>query len=162
MPELMLRGESYWTGKIQFDEFNTPILAQKAYDRQNAFVTFVPEGRRFKVGGFVKNIGDVETKGGAYYNGYTFQNSAVLNIHRTYGAEVNVKFQVPIRTTAGVPKRRVIWPLSGSPDSMPEVHCHMGRHRRVSYVRPSRVVRPAKSLNDRITEPPSCGCLMEN
>lgn len=90
--KLTLRGESFWSGKIQYDEFNTPILAQRAYDLQNAFLTFTPADDRYTVRAFAKNIGNVNYKSGAFFEGFLAQNVAFWNLPRTYGAEATFRF----------------------------------------------------------------------
>ncbi|MEJ7935559.1 TonB-dependent receptor [Sphingobium sp. AN558] len=90
--KLMFRGESYWSGKVHYNEFNTPILDQRAYNLQNAYVTFTPESDKYSLRAFIKNIRNVDYKASAYYGGLTAQYTVVWNPPRTYGLEASYKF----------------------------------------------------------------------
>ncbi|MEJ7935455.1 TonB-dependent receptor [Sphingobium sp. AN558] len=90
--EIMLRGESYWSGRIHFNEFNTAVLDQPAYNIQNAYVTFTPTGDRYNLRAFVKNIRNVDYKASGYFNGLTAQYTVVWNPPRTYGLEASYRF----------------------------------------------------------------------
>ncbi|MEJ7925892.1 TonB-dependent receptor [Sphingobium sp. AN641] len=90
--EIMVRGESYWSGRIHFNEFNTRILDQSAYTIQNAYVTFTPDGDKYSLRAFVKNIRNVDYKASGYFNGLTAQYTVVWNPPRTYGLEASYRF----------------------------------------------------------------------
>lgn len=90
--ELMLRGESFWSGKVRFNEFNTPIMNQNAYNIQNAFATFTPANGHFVLRAFIKNIGDVRHKSASIYNGGVSTFATTWAPPRTYGGEVTFKF----------------------------------------------------------------------
>lgn len=90
--ELTLRGESYWSGKIRFNEFNAPVLNQRPYNIQNAYVTFTPESEAFTLRAFMKNIGNVNYRASAFYAGLTAQYTVVWNPPRTYGLEASYNF----------------------------------------------------------------------
>lgn len=90
--ELLLRGESYWSGKVHYNEFATPALTQKAYNLQNAYLTFTPENNKYTLRAFVKNIGNKNYFATAYYNGFTAQYTANWSPPRTYGAEASYRF----------------------------------------------------------------------
>lgn len=89
---LLMRGESYWSGKLRYDEFDTPALTQRAYNFQNAFVTFTPDHERYVVRAFAKNIRNVNTKASGLYSAFLGQDQAVWNLPRTYGAEFTYRF----------------------------------------------------------------------
>ncbi|MEJ7925345.1 TonB-dependent receptor [Sphingobium sp. AN641] len=90
--ELSLRGESYWSGKVRFNEFNTSVLSQRAYNIQNAYVSFTPDSETFVLRAFMKNIRNVNYKASAYYSGLTAQYTVVWNPPRTYGLEASYNF----------------------------------------------------------------------
>lgn len=90
--ELLLRAESFWTGKVRYSEFAALLLTQSAYSLQNAFLTYTPESKKFSLRMFAKNIGNKEHYASAFFNGFTAQDQAVWGEPRTFGAEVSVKF----------------------------------------------------------------------
>ena len=90
--ELLLRGESYWSGKLRFSEFDDPILTQKAYNIQNAYVTFTPADEKFVLRAFVKNIGNTNYRTSGFFDGFTFQRETTWGAWRTFGAEATVRF----------------------------------------------------------------------
>ncbi|WP_340265853.1 TonB-dependent receptor [Sphingobium mellinum] len=90
--ELLLRGESYWSGKVHYNEFATPILTQKAYNLQNAYLTFTPQNNKYTLRAFVKNIRNVDYYATAYYAGLTAQYTAAWSPPRTYGVEASYRF----------------------------------------------------------------------
>ena len=90
--KLSFRGESYWSGRIHFNEFNTAALDQRAYNIQNAYVTFTPTSDRYNLRAFVKNVRNVDYKASGYFNGLTAQYTVVWNPPRTYGLEASYKF----------------------------------------------------------------------
>ncbi|WP_340265875.1 TonB-dependent receptor [Sphingobium mellinum] len=90
--ELLLRGESYWSGKLRFSEFADPILTQKAYNIQNAYATFTPGNESFVLRAFIKNIGNTNYRTSGFFDGFTFQRETTWGAARTYGGEVTVRF----------------------------------------------------------------------
>ncbi|MEJ7935564.1 TonB-dependent receptor [Sphingobium sp. AN558] len=90
--KLLLRGESFWSGKIRYDEFNTAALTQRAYNLQNAFLTFTPDGDQFTLRAFVKNIRNVNTRASGAYSASLGQDQTIWNLPRTYGAEATYRF----------------------------------------------------------------------
>lgn len=89
--KLMLRGESYWTGRLHFSEFDGRTT-QPSYGLQNAFLTYTPEGDKFKLRLFAKNIGNKNYFAHASFNSLPSQEQAIWGDPRTYGAEASVKF----------------------------------------------------------------------
>lgn len=90
--KLVLRGESYWSGKVRYSEFNAPLLTQSAYSLQNAYLTYTPEGEQFTLRLFAKNIANKDHYATAYFNGFTAQDQAVWAEPRTFGAEASYRF----------------------------------------------------------------------
>ncbi|MBB4642923.1 TonB-dependent receptor, partial [Rhizorhapis suberifaciens] len=90
--ELLLRGESYWSGKLRFSEFNDPILDQKAYNIQNAYATFTPGNEKYVLRAFIKNIGNTNYRTSGFFDGFTFQRETTWGAARTFGGEVTVRF----------------------------------------------------------------------
>lgn len=90
--ELLLRGESYWSGKLRFSEFADPILTQKAYNIQNAYATFTPGNEKYVLRAFIKNIGNTNYRTSGFFDGFTFQRETTWGAWRTFGGEVTVRF----------------------------------------------------------------------
>ena len=90
--DLLLRAESNWTGKVRYNEFNTPLLTQKAYDLQNAYLTYNLADRPISVRGFVKNIANTDYFRMAFYGAAQTAALALWAPPRTYGAEISYKF----------------------------------------------------------------------
>lgn len=90
--ELVLRGESYWSGKDGYSEFDAPLLTQSAYSVQNAYLTYTPESEKFTLRLFAKNIANKDYYATAYFNGFTAQDQAVWAEPRTFGAEASYRF----------------------------------------------------------------------
>jgi iron complex outermembrane receptor protein len=89
---LLFRGESYWSGEVNFDEFETPTMTQPAYSVQNLYVTFTSANNKYVVRGFAKNVGDESYKIAAFWNSAQGQPGGAWAPPRTYGAEVNFRF----------------------------------------------------------------------
>lgn len=90
--ELILRGESYWSGKVRLDPFNTPVATNGAYSIQNAYVTFKLADDRFRVRVFGKNLANHLYRSTAFFSGTNGQFLTIWSPPRTYGAEVTYKF----------------------------------------------------------------------
>ncbi len=90
--KLVLRGESYFSGRVHFGEFGSADSTQPAYSLQNAFVTYTPANDRFTLRAFVKNIGNTDYKVGYFYLSAIRQANGNYGTPRTYGAEVTVRF----------------------------------------------------------------------
>lgn len=91
--ELLFRAESYWSGKVRFDPYQTlAAMGQPAYSVQNVFLTYTPAGGRFQVRGFIKNIGDTDYKSAAFFNSAVGEPTGSWAAPRTFGGEVTVKF----------------------------------------------------------------------
>ena len=90
--ELLVRGDSTWTGRTYYHEFNVPILSQKPYSIQNISATYSLEDRGMSVRVFVKNLGNTE-----YLRHSNFDSTRTMSVGqwappRTYGAEVRASF----------------------------------------------------------------------
>lgn len=90
--KLTLRGESYFSGQVFYDEFATPLLKQKAYSLQNLFVSFAPSNGNYDLRFFVKNIGKTDYKTSAIFQTSAFQQMGTWGQPRTIGAEATVHF----------------------------------------------------------------------
>ncbi|WP_340318396.1 TonB-dependent receptor [Rhizorhabdus argentea] len=90
--ELLLRGESYWSGKVRFSEFNDAVLTQRAYNIQNAYVTFTSGDEKYVVRGFIKNIGNTNYRTSGYFDGFVAQRDTTWGSSRTFGGEVTLRF----------------------------------------------------------------------
>ncbi|WP_340268699.1 TonB-dependent receptor [Sphingobium mellinum] len=89
--QLKLRGESYWSGRLHFSEFNGRIT-QPPYSLQNAFLTYTPEGDKFEIRLYAKNIGNKDYFAHETYNSFPAQEQAFWGDPRTYGAELSYRF----------------------------------------------------------------------
>lgn len=90
--KLTVRGESYFSGQVFYDEFATPLLKQKAYSLQNLFVSFAPTNGNYDLRFFVKNIGKTDYKTSAIFQTSAFQQMGTWGQPRTVGAEATVHF----------------------------------------------------------------------
>lgn len=90
--KLTVRGESYFSGQVFYDEFATPLLKQKAYSLQNLFVSFSPTNGNYDLRFFVKNIGKTDYKTSAIFQTSAFQQMGTWGQPRTVGAEATVHF----------------------------------------------------------------------
>lgn len=90
--EILLRGESFFSGKVHFSEFPSAASTQKAYSIQNLYVTYTAPDDRFTVRGFLKNIGDTNYKRSFFYNSAVRQPSGNYGAPFTFGADVTVRF----------------------------------------------------------------------
>ncbi|MEJ7935951.1 TonB-dependent receptor [Sphingobium sp. AN558] len=90
--KITLRGESYFSGGVYYDEFATPLLKQDPYSLQNIFVSFTPASDRFTIRAFVKNIANVDYKSSAFFQTSAFQQTGTWGPPRTFGAEVTARF----------------------------------------------------------------------
>lgn len=90
--EILLRGESFFSGKVHFSEFPSAASTQKAYSIQNLYVTYTAPNDRFTVRGFLKNIGDTNYKRSFFYNSAVRQPNGNYGAPFTFGADVTVRF----------------------------------------------------------------------
>ena len=90
--ELLLRGESYWSGKLRFTEYNDAVLDQKAYNIQNAYATFTSGNEKYVLRAFIKNIGNTNYRTSGFFDGFTVQRNGTWGASRTFGGEVTVRF----------------------------------------------------------------------
>ncbi len=90
--KMTVRGESYFSGSVYYDEFGTPLLKQDPYSLQNLFVSFTPTSDRFTIRAFVKNIANVAYKSSAFFQTSAFQQTGTWGPPRTFGAEVTARF----------------------------------------------------------------------
>ncbi|MEC3909529.1 TonB-dependent receptor [Sphingobium sp. CR2-8] len=90
--KIVLRGESYFSGNVYYDEFATPLLKQGAYSLQNAFVSFSPASDKFTLRAFIKNIADTKYKTSGFFQSSAFQQTGTWGAPRTFGAEATLRF----------------------------------------------------------------------
>jgi iron complex outermembrane receptor protein len=90
--ELLVRGESYWSGKVRYDEFNSAAITQSAFNVQNIYLSYTPEGDRFELRAFVKNVADKDYKVSGFFNAGPQYFTGNWAPPRTFGAEATVNF----------------------------------------------------------------------
>lgn len=90
--EILVRGESYFSGKVHFSEFPTAASTQKAYSIQNLYVTYTAPDDNFTVRGFLKNIGDTNYKRSYFFNSAVRLPNGNYGAPFTFGADVTVRF----------------------------------------------------------------------
>ncbi|WP_408587925.1 TonB-dependent receptor [Novosphingobium sp.] len=90
--KLLLRGESYFSGKVHFSEFPSAQSTQKAYSLQNAFITFTSSNEKFVLRGYVKNIGNVDYKRSYFFNSAIREGTGNYGPPRTFGVDATVRF----------------------------------------------------------------------
>jgi len=89
---LTIRGESYFSGKVFYDQFATPLVTQNPYSLQNIFVSFTPTGDRFTVKAYVKNVGNTAYHTSGFFQTSAFQQVGNWGAPRTFGADATVRF----------------------------------------------------------------------
>jgi iron complex outermembrane recepter protein len=89
---LLFRAETFHSGKVNYDEFDTPAMSQPAYSVQNLFMTFTSANQKYQVRGFVKNLANKDYKIAAFFNSADGEPSGTWAPPRTYGGEVTFKF----------------------------------------------------------------------
>ncbi|AUW58962.1 hypothetical protein C1T17_13540 [Sphingobium sp. SCG-1] len=90
--KIVLRGESMFSGRVDYNEFPVPGSQQKAYSLQNAFLSYTSPNDRYVLRAFVKNIGDKAYKSGYLFFSAIRQDTGQYAPPRTYGAEATLKF----------------------------------------------------------------------
>lgn len=89
---LLLRGETFFSGKVRFSEFERPDAVQGAYDTQNLFVTYTFPDNGLILRGYVKNIGNTNYKVSYLYQSAINQGQGNWAPPRTYGVEGTFRF----------------------------------------------------------------------
>lgn len=89
-----LGGEYSYHSRIYFNEFNDPLISQRPVGLFNATASFGPESGRWRIFGYVNNIGDKTVQNGVtIYSGLIGAPRAVsYSPPRTFGAGVNFSF----------------------------------------------------------------------
>jgi iron complex outermembrane receptor protein len=90
--EMKIRGESFFSGRVHYDEYATPVATQGAYSLQNLFVSYTPDSNAFTLRAYVKNIGETDYKTSAFYQTANRQYQGTWGAPRTYGLEASVRF----------------------------------------------------------------------
>ena len=90
--DLLIRGETFFSGKVRFSEFERAEATQPAYDTQNLFVTYTFPNDRFILRGYVKNIADTDHKVSYFYQSAVTQGQGNWAPPRTFGVEGTVRF----------------------------------------------------------------------
>ena len=87
-------GEYSYHSRIYFNEFNDRLISQSPVGLFNATASFGPEGDRWKVFGYLNNIGDKTVQNGVtIYSGLLGAARAIsYNPPRTFGAGVSLSF----------------------------------------------------------------------
>jgi iron complex outermembrane receptor protein len=86
------------TGNIQskiqssenFSIYNYPDTQQRAYTMSNALVSYAPNGARWKVSAFVKNLEDARVFATAFESQYAYSYTYEFYPPRTYGARIEL------------------------------------------------------------------------
>ena len=89
---LLVRGETFFSGKVHFSEFERPDSVQRAYDTQNLFVTYTFPDNGLILRGYVKNIGNSNYKVSYLYQSAINQGQGNWAPPRTYGVEGTFRF----------------------------------------------------------------------
>lgn len=90
--EVVLRGESYFSGRIYYSEFNIAQSTQNAYNLQNLYLTYNAPDDRFTIRGYVKNIGDKDYKRSYFFNSAVRLGNGNYGPPRTFGIDATVRF----------------------------------------------------------------------
>ncbi|MBB4642213.1 TonB-dependent receptor [Rhizorhapis suberifaciens] len=90
--KILLRGESVFSGRVDYHEFPTEGSQQKAYSIQNAFISYTSPNDRYVLRGFIKNIANKVYKSGYLFFSATRQDTGQYAPPRTFGAEATVRF----------------------------------------------------------------------
>ena len=90
--KFLVRGESVFSGRVDYSEFPTAGSQQKAYSLQNAFLTYTSPNDRYVLRAFVKNITNKAYKSGYLFFSAIRQDTGQYAPPRTFGAEATVKF----------------------------------------------------------------------
>jgi iron complex outermembrane recepter protein len=90
--KILLRGETFFSGRVDFSEFPTAGSQQKPYSLQNAFISYTSPNDRYVVRGFVKNIGNKDYKTGYLFFSAIRQDTGQYSPPRTYGVEATMRF----------------------------------------------------------------------
>ncbi|WP_340267950.1 TonB-dependent receptor [Sphingobium mellinum] len=90
--KILLRGESLFSGRVDYSEFPTPGSQQKPYSVQNAFISYTSPNDRYVLRGFIKNIGNKAYKSGYLFFSAIRQDTGQYAPPRTFGAEATVRF----------------------------------------------------------------------
>ncbi|WP_340317383.1 TonB-dependent receptor [Rhizorhabdus argentea] len=89
---LLLRGETFFSGKLHFSEFERPDAVQGAYDTQSLFVTYTFPDNGLILRGYVKNIGNRNYKVSYLYQSAVNQGQGNWAPPRTFGVEGTFRF----------------------------------------------------------------------
>jgi iron complex outermembrane receptor protein len=91
---LTLRGESNWSDRVYFSPFNRDELSQRPTSVQNAFITFEPGAKDWRLSFFIRNIAD-KTIRSAGQVATTLVGSPLIGFvkpPRTFGATFGFKY----------------------------------------------------------------------
>jgi iron complex outermembrane recepter protein len=89
--EIVARYDWSYSSEVFWDPFNRPVTRQKPYHMQNARLTYQPSSERWRVSGFVQNIGNEDILNKATNIGGGFNVSLFsYQAPRTYGVELAV------------------------------------------------------------------------
>jgi outer membrane receptor protein involved in Fe transport len=91
---LTFRGEVFHSDTVYFTPFNEKISRQPPYTLVNLFVTYRPNGGRFELMGFVKNVGNTAYQISGYTLGAFFPNSGygMWGDPRTFGVQLTARY----------------------------------------------------------------------
>lgn len=89
---LLLRGETFFSGKVRYSEFASAEATQPAYNTQNAFITYTTGDDRLTFRGYVKNIGNTDYKISYFYASSSRQGTGNWAAPRTFGVDATLRF----------------------------------------------------------------------
>ena len=89
-----IRGESYFVDKIYFNQFDRPIMEQKAHSRHNAFITAKLGDDHWRVTGYIRNITNQRNIANSIQTSIVAGQPVLVTYEapRTYGIEVGYNF----------------------------------------------------------------------
>jgi iron complex outermembrane receptor protein len=89
---VLLRGESFFNGKVRYSEFASDEATQSSYDVQNLFAVYTSADETYSVRAYVKNVGNTDYKVSYFYNSAIRQGEGNWAAPRMYGVDATIRF----------------------------------------------------------------------
>lgn len=91
---LSLRGESSWSARVWFSPFNRPEMSQPAFNTQDAFLNYEPDGARWRLSFYARNLANVTIKSSAQISSTAWGSPVVgfVKPPRTFGGTFSIKY----------------------------------------------------------------------